>query len=468
MKVFRLISERFLIGFFVCCFVLVGTYVPQDWNSIKMAEAGGGVAGGGSNLPMQIVQNASALAGNISASASAASNYITAFATQSDWIKENVLDGIGWSLAKSVVSKMTSSIVNWINTGFKGSPNFVQDLEGFLLNVADETMGQYISELGGPLSFICSPFRLDVTIALETSYSQARDGQPSGSACTLTGALANIENFVGGSFDQGGWETWFEVTSQPHLYTPYGNLLEAKSQGSIRLLNAKNGELATLSFGDGFLSTKLCETVHGAGTTKDNCFISTPGKVVSEALTFQLSTGPRALIEADEFNEIIAALFGQLANQAITGAAGILGLSGGTGYTSPGYSGGSYANAAAVGTTDPASLSKLLSDSLTAETKYRSAAETNLPILVAFATNPGVSDSRRSLAQVEANLIPPLLVTINSNITKLNALNAQYTALGANPTSEQLQQLMQEYVAVQFHQNSEVDAAIASWKSIVR
>ena len=44
MKLFRHISERFLIGFFVSCFILVGTYVPQDWNAIKQAEAGG--AGG--------------------------------------------------------------------------------------------------------------------------------------------------------------------------------------------------------------------------------------------------------------------------------------------------------------------------------------------------------------------------------------------------------------------------------------
>ena len=34
--------------------------------------------------------------------------------------KERVLDGIAWAVAKMAVRQMTTSIVNWINSGFDG------------------------------------------------------------------------------------------------------------------------------------------------------------------------------------------------------------------------------------------------------------------------------------------------------------------------------------------------------------
>jgi len=476
MQTLHHLLERLVISFFVLCFTLVATYVPQPWQEINQAEAQT------ARLWPQLTQIGLAEVGNIAATAnaasnaaSAASNAVTAGATavtagisKTLVTKEFALDYLAFSLAKSVVSQMTSSIVNWINSGFKGSPAFVQDLEGFLLSAADSAFGNLIKELGGPLSFICSPFKLDVLVALETSYTQARGGQPAGS-CTLTGALANIENFMAGSFDEGGWDAWFQITQQPEIYTPYGSFLTAKSEASIRIRDAQNNSVAELNFGGGFLSAKICETVHGAGTTKDNCFISTPGKVIQEALTFQLSTGPRALIEADEINEIISALFGQLAKQAITGAAGLLGLSGGTGYTSPGYTGGSYMAAVATAITlDPAVLGNLISDSLAVETRYRSSAEIYLPLLLAYATNTANNESRRALAQTTANSTTVLLVTLNSNIAKLNDLNARLKTLGTVPNPESLQKLMQDYTGTRFHQNEEVNAAIANWQNVLR
>jgi len=85
--------------------------------------------------------------------------------------------------------------------------------------------------------------------------------------------------------------------------------------------------------------------------------------VISEALTFQLSTGPRALIEADEINELIGALINQLMLKAMQGVAGLLGLSAGTGYTDYSYDDGSgasstrpYIDAAVDQTTSTSSL----------------------------------------------------------------------------------------------------------------
>jgi hypothetical protein len=455
-----------MVATFAFCFVFVSFYVPQPFNKINEAEAGGGLTGEATEWT-QIGNNVLLGEGNISASASAASNAVTAAASNSLWIKENILDGIAWTLAKAVISQMTGSIVSWINSGFEGSPAFVQDLSGFLTNVADKTIGSYIQELGGPLSFICSPFQLDVRIALTATYARTRDGQPSAPTCTLSGALANIENFIDGSFEQGGWDAWFMVATKPETYTPYGNLLTAESQASIRILNAKGEETKLLDFGGGFLSSKICETVHGSGTTKENCFISTPGKVIQETLNTHLSSGKDSLIAADEFNEIIVALFAQLSEQVVTGAAGLLGLSSGTGYTYPGFTGGSYVEAAAANTIDPSRLGTMLNSALSTETRYRTAAQTYLPILTAYAANILNDARRRDGAAAAANRIPALLVVLNNNITTLTNLRNQFTALGPNPNSDQLQPIFDGYTSLTLHQDPEVDAAIANWASLV-
>lgn len=476
MNTFHHFLERAIVLCFALCFVFVSVYIPQPWAEIKKAEAGG--ATGGSTEFTQVMNNIQLLGVNAAATASAAYDAVTSYASNSLWIKESVLDGIAWTLAKQVISQMTTSIVNWINSGFKGSPSFVQDLQGFLLNVGDQAFGDYLQDLGGPLSFLCSPFELDIRIALATTYTRAREGQPNTDQCSLSGIMANIEDFSNGDFAQGGWEAWFQITSKPETYTPYGSLLTAQTEAGIRILNKKGEEKTLLEFGDGFLSSKICETVHGGSTTKENCFISTPGKVIEEALTFQLSTGPRSLIAADEFNEIISALLGQLSQQAITGAAGLLGLSGGTGYTAPGYSSGSYINELSTSgstlTSDPARFRTLLISSRATEIAYQSAASTYLPQLNAYYANVLNDATRRADAKVAADAIPPLLVKINTNITVLNTIITRYDALpppasDTPATSAERSAIMQEYLSLTgLHSDAQVSGAEIKWRSLIR
>ncbi len=258
----------------------------------------------------------------------AANTTVSAAADTALLTKENMLDGIGWAIAKQMVSSMTQSMINWINSGFQGSPAFITDLQQHLTNALDQVAGEYISSLGGIGEFICSPFQLDVQAALAVSYEQSRSGMPSGpTACTLTDIENNITNFLDGT--SSGWGQWFEVTSNPQN-TPYGAYLAAEASLNARLSNTAGQEVTMSLWGDGFLSSKVCEDE----VNQTNCTITTPGQVISEALTFQLSTGPQALIEADEINEIIGALMNQLMNQALQGVNGLLGLGGSSSYTS--------------------------------------------------------------------------------------------------------------------------------------
>lgn len=301
--------------------------VPYD-NALAGSSLSGTYTEGTGQRALQ-QQRISAVQGTLTAANTSA----TALATGNLFVKENLLDGIAWAVAKQMVSNMTRSLINWINSGFQGSPSFVTDFKQLLLDSLDQVAGEYIKSLGDLGEFICSPFQLDIQAALSINYEQARSGLPSGpnqNLCTLTGITSNIENFLSGTADS--WGQWLEVTANPQN-TPYGAYLAAEASLNVRLKNEAGEQIEVASWGDGFLSKKVCQAVEG--TTREDCKITTPGQVVSEALTFQLSTGPRSLIEADEINELIGALLNQVVLQAVQGLNGLLGLS------ESGYGGGS-------------------------------------------------------------------------------------------------------------------------------
>ena len=89
------------------------------------------------------------------------------------------------------------------------------------------------------------------------------------------------------------------------------------------IINAEGEEINILDWGDGFLSGTLCETVHGASSNEENCFINKPGKIVQEALSFNIDGERQSLIAADEFEEFIAQLISILADRVLTGATGL-------------------------------------------------------------------------------------------------------------------------------------------------
>lgn len=457
--------KKGLVATIFVIFGFVGTYIPQDWNKVEQAHAGFFSSGGGQAKEVtQLVNMTQLLAVNIATTASWALDKITSFATHSIFTKDYVLDGATWALAKAFVSAMVQSLINWINSGFKGSPMFIQDLQGFLIDVADKAVGEYIDELGGLGSFICSPFRLDVQIAVALQYSeQTRTGQPAPD-CTLTGIIDNLEGFISGepgSFSEGGWNDWFDVTSSPEMYTPYGAVLAAQTGAQIRILNAQGEKKAELNWGAGFLSGEICQMVHGAGSSKEECFISKPGKIIQEALTFNLDSGRQSLIEADEIDELLGALLGQLANKALTGAAGLLGLSSGTSHTYTGYNGGSYLDEMTkqqFGNTGE--LLKIMQDALTSETDFHNTAQAYKPQLQALAANS--TSTAISTAITETTIV---ITNTTANISNLNDLIADFTSPTA--TSEQKLQTTSQFYDLSLYTTYDINASKDRWEALL-
>src|SRR3989344_3615813 len=223
--------------------------------------------------------------------------------------KERTLDSIWMLMAKTTIRQITTSTVNWINNGFQGGPAYVTDVRGFLLDLVDAQTANFIE--GTALELLCSPWRMDIKIALSLPSAGFREDV----RCTLSDIVANIDDFINGDFSQGGWAGWIELTTQNN---PYRDYLRSASELNARIEQAQGEEMKLLDWGNGFLSYKKCEegprpTTQGGGPGAPvNCKIVTPGSVIESQLANVLGSGVRQLELADEFNEIVNALMSQL------------------------------------------------------------------------------------------------------------------------------------------------------------
>lgn len=281
------------------------------------------VLAGGLGVPTQQVhaqafENVNVIGGigTIKEFVTAAATAATSLDSKALTAKEFYWDAIAYNLAQIALQQVTKSTIQWINSGFEGNPAFVTDLEGFLLQSADEVIGEYI--YGTELGFLCSPIKLDIQIALELAY----DSSIPEVQCTLSDVVGNVDAFMAGDFLAGGLPGWFELTTNPNNNF-FGALASAEYELDRRLQDQRLRDAYEYIVGDGFLPKKDC-IIQGEG---EECSVTMPGKAISEALTFELSTGRRALLEADEINELVGTLFIQLAQQALTSDGGLTGLS---------------------------------------------------------------------------------------------------------------------------------------------
>lgn len=301
MDSFFSILKKFIVLNVFVAFFIVATYTPQVWQD---------------RLDLEIVPSVS------KAHAQWADGAILA-SLQSLVQKEFVLDPIVWGIVKALISSMVNDLTDWIRSGFQGKPHFVTNIRSWLLEVGDQVVGEYIAKKVG--TFVCSPFRLDIQIALTLEYEdimRSRGEQPVRS-CNLSDITGNIEDFLSGSGEaftsDDGWKNWFTITREPMVYTPYGAYLSAEAGMRASILNAEGEEVKLLEFGDGFLSAKICE-----GESLNDCIITKPGKIIEEALTLHLDTGRQTLVSADEISELIGAFVGYLADRVLTSASGLL------------------------------------------------------------------------------------------------------------------------------------------------
>ena len=260
-------------------------------------------------------------------------------------LKSFVLDHLATMVAKQILQKMTSDVVGWINSGFKGSPAFMTNPGNFMMDVADQVTGAFIDSVGGPLADLCDPFSIDIKASLRLGMT----GDTPGSGrydCTLSTIINNVSNipnnitingasmkgFINGDFSQGGLSA-FITMSTDEQDNALGAYLMASDDLAQRVEARKNSIKVDVGIGGGFMNFEQCDAVpdgewyyskelgsetQSVGSPLDkDCHTETPGSVISGTLQKELNVPADELELADSINSVINALMNQLISSVL-------------------------------------------------------------------------------------------------------------------------------------------------------
>lgn len=263
-------------------------------------------------------------------------NIFSAITLGDDWMKEFVLDALAWNMKETIRQSLVRSTVNWINSGFEGSPAYVTDIENNLLQVSDAVANRFFAELSA--GSINSPFGDSIEQTVRNAYFlQTGGGFYLRNPYTLDRVSSDPQAFLNGDFSKGGFAALREVALNPQN-NPYGALTTASNELNQEILAAQNQRLTELGFGNGVLSWRgNCDKQPSgdsvALTQSEPCFdspIKTPGATIKAQLDQHLGSTLSTVVTADELNEVIGALFQQLTSKVL-GEGGLSGVSQPTG-----------------------------------------------------------------------------------------------------------------------------------------
>src|SRR3989338_4139180 len=144
---------------------------------------------------------------------------VTSYASMSLAQKEIIWDGVASGLFEIARKALVQSIIDWIRTGFQGSPAFVQNLKGYFEGIGDEIAAEFITGVG--LDALCSPFALDIRAALILQFEKDRKNGEGVNKCTFKDLSKNIKNAGKGAQKAFTSEDFFKVYSNP-VNTPQG------------------------------------------------------------------------------------------------------------------------------------------------------------------------------------------------------------------------------------------------------
>lgn len=229
---------------------------------------------------------------------------------------DRAIDGAAMVLAQKMIDNLVASTVKWAQSGFEGNPAYVTNPKQFFGNIADGVAGEYIQ--GSDLGFLCSPFQLNIKLALTQNYYEPEPFQ-----CTLTEVVGNIEGFYD-DFSQGGWEGWFSMTQNP-TNNPAGAYLQAKIELDSRIAEALSLEEKQLDWGGGFMSWSEClvEDLYTGECVLRDPEKTTPGVVIKDQLNKVLPSGLEKLVSAEHVDQLISGFAAGLLNRYVFGSKGL-------------------------------------------------------------------------------------------------------------------------------------------------
>ena len=369
---------------------------------------------------------------------SAVQNTVTAGAVQGLNLKEYGLDPIAYALSQTVLNSMTQSVVNWVATGFNGSPAFVTDLQRNLLRLGDATANNYLAQLQAD-GRIDSPFRSSVLASARDTYYRNTGGGAFGAAnpYTLNRTCARDTEFLAGTyFDLDCFVGAFRNPAN----NPFGSSL-LTTDAVLRQVGVEEDERREeLRQGNGFLSWRRCENEPAAPAagepidltqvdTTANCPIVNPGSAIYSAMTDVLGAPIARLTSADEINEIIVGLMSTLVNDLLNEGFAAISEQGRNARTPSAAE--SNANASLLG-----SLSASIANQKTVVTSYQNAwqviqgAANAAQARLQSCTNS--ENAQTILAREVQPVVTQAAAALNKSVGALNGLNALQSRIQAS------------------------------------
>ena len=249
----------------------------------------------------------------------------------------NCIQSIGRLVIKMLLQKLTVSTVAWINSGFDGSPAFIQDPGKFFEDIAKNEILQFGLEINNPELFPFGKAWMQNTATAFNKKFQDNAQYSLNELIQSTTPEYSAETFTE-DFSQGGWNAWTAMTQVP-ANNPLGFKLMADNEIQRRLAGTTQSTAETvrdmLEQADGFLGDQRCVDPEGVtreqhnaalvkgekdgegnivGTCKEWEYV-TPGKLVSEAATNAIGYQQNVYLDAEDLNDAVAAIVDALLSQ---------------------------------------------------------------------------------------------------------------------------------------------------------
>jgi len=166
------------------------------------------------------------------------------------------------TIARKALQEITKSTVNWINSGFHGSPLFLENPSSFLKDIAKSEVKTMVDMFG--YDSLKYPFGKNFALNTINSYKR---GLEKNASYSLSGAMTEPElrNYRN-NFNVGGWNAFLINTQYPqNNYIGFQMIateeLARRVQGTVQTGVQKVKE--TLAQGAGFLSPETCADNNG-------------------------------------------------------------------------------------------------------------------------------------------------------------------------------------------------------------
>ena len=183
-----------------------------------------------------------------------------------------VLDPLAVRIARTILKRMTASIVLWIESGYQGSPSYLTNPNKFFADIAKEETNifiiQEVAKSGNPYATdivysILNPRKGVYSLYDDIAYNCVLRG--GGDTCPpqlgspyLREAYAR--QFVEGRFGNGGWAGWYSLSQNPENNI-YGAYIDAQQRLQNRVATEQgNAKQDVQQSGDSFQLKNVLST----------------------------------------------------------------------------------------------------------------------------------------------------------------------------------------------------------------